>query len=100
MDVFSRKAQASSMVKGNEVGMEKSESEGCLYVSEGLVMGVVIEVVQGPKIYCEMVVMVVDSTKVGLGNGIMTKIDGMKVVVVSEELEDFGGGGYTSKRNV
>lgn len=89
MDVFSGKAWASYMVKGNEVGVEKSKSEGWLYVSEGLVMGVVIEVVHAFKVGCAMVDVVVDSIKVGVGIRIVTEIDGMEVVVISEALVDF-----------
>ena len=55
-------------------------------------MGVVIEVVHAFKVGCAMVVMVVDSTTVGMGIGIVTKIDDMEVVIVSESLEDFGWG--------
>lgn len=52
----------------------------------------VIEVVWEFKIIFAMVVMVVDSTTVGMGIGIVTKIYGMKVVIVSDALVYFGGG--------
>lgn len=88
-DVSSQKAQASSMVKVNEVGVENSESEGWISISEDLVVEIVTEVVQTFKVSG---VMVVDSIKVGMRMGIVTKLDGIHVMVVLETLEDLGGG--------
>lgn len=87
MGVSSGKAWASGMVRVNEVGVEKSKSEGWLSVSEGLIVGVVIEVVQTFKVSGVMVVMVVDLENVGMGMGIVTEIDGIDVMIVSKPLK-------------
>lgn len=80
------------MVKGNEVGVEKSESEGWLFVSIGLGEDeVVSEVVHLFIIGGVVIVMVVDLINVEVGIGIVTEMDDMVVVVASEALEDFGG---------
>lgn len=92
MGVSSGKSRASGMVRGNEVGMENSESEGWLSVLEGLIMGVVTEVVHAFKVGGVTVVMIVDSATVGLGIWSVTEMDGMDVVIVSKILEDLGGG--------
>lgn len=70
--VSSRKVQASSMVRVNEVGMEKSESEGWLSVSEGLVVGIVTKMVHIFKVSGAIVVTMVDSANVEMGMGIVT----------------------------
>lgn len=89
-DMLSRKAWASGMVRVKEVGVEKSEYERWVSVSEGL--GVVLEEVQVFKVGGEMVVMVFDSSSVILGMEKVTEMDGLDMVIVSETLEDLGGG--------
>lgn len=54
------------------MGVDNLESEGCLFVSEGLVVGIVTKVVQSCRVSGVMVVMVVDSAKLGMSMGIMT----------------------------
>lgn len=49
-----------------------------------MVVGIVKEVVQAFKIGGVMVVMVVDSTKVGMGIWIITEMDCIGVIIVSE----------------
>lgn len=44
------------------------------------------------KVSGVMVVMVVDSANVGMGLGIVTKMDGIYVMIVSKTLEGLGGG--------
>lgn len=55
-------------------------------------MGVVTEVVQTFKVSGVMVVMVVDLANVGMDMRIVTEMDGINVMIVSETLEGLEGG--------
>lgn len=88
----SEKIRALGMVKGNEVGVEKIELEEWLSVSDGLLKGVVREVVHAFKVGGAKVVIVFDSTNVREGIRIMTQFYGIEVVIDLEVLEGFDDG--------